>query len=138
MHGDEIWDEDEWEFYLRQNERRIDRYMELLQSFLQDNPRPSTSDAAAFAHWKNDLRAFIDEKGWREEDLPSFLFADYEDEVDELDDWSFEFDASTADLEEDELDSFRQLPVYQQAFELASRGVFVDEACFVSRGADGL
>lgn len=82
---DEPWDEEQWEAFLRANDRRIDRYMELLHDFLQSNPRPDDAHAEALAAWKRDLRRFIDQKGWTRDDL-ALPFLWLEDQVDDLDD----------------------------------------------------
>ena len=43
MH-DDAWDEEQWEAFLRDNDRRVDRYLELFQGFLQEHPRPPEDD----------------------------------------------------------------------------------------------
>ncbi len=70
--GDEIWDEEEWEAFLRQSDERIRRYMDLLFGYLTDNPPPAPADAAARKAWEERLRRFLEEKGF-EHDAPLAL-----------------------------------------------------------------
>jgi hypothetical protein len=131
--SDEPWDEDQWEAFLRENDKRMDRYMELLRDFLRRHPRPTGEDPRRLARWKEALRAFIDEKGWTRDDLAlPFLWLDEEGDFTEDDAW-FDLDealesAFVADpyLTDDEweaasLDELEQLPIYQQAFALTRR-----------------
>ncbi len=128
MFDDDIWDEERWEQFLSENDRRLDHYTELMYGFLTENPQPSRNDPESLSIWKGELRAFMEAKGWGEDDLPSFLFQ--EDEEDEQWDedsaeWIYEFDQAFLDedmLDEDtlwdDLDSIERLPVYKQAYEL--------------------
>lgn len=130
--SDEPWDENQWEAFLRENDRRMDRYMELLHDFLHAHPRPERDDPERLAAWKDDLRAFIDKKGWTRDDLAlPFIWLDDADDVDEhpllgFDDISGDdafFDEGLFGEDEDDfmLDSLERLPIYQQAFALTGR-----------------
>ena len=138
--NDERWDEDKWEQYLRENDRRVDRCMELMDDFLRRHPRPDDRDAEALARWKTQLRAYVDDRGWTPDDLAlPFLLLGDENEGDDplfdeppLSDDVFEGDGFFGDglflddaesgsdaAFEEHFDSFRQLPVYQQGMALA-------------------
>jgi hypothetical protein len=126
----EIWDEERWEAFLRENDRRTDRYMELMYGFLRRHPRPDLGDVRVLERWKNRLRAFLRDRGWRREDiiLP-FLWLE-QDPGHPLEDlWLADEGAPLEDpmapeggfsAPVDSLDSFEHLPIYQQAESLAS------------------
>lgn len=130
FYDDEAWDEERWEAFLRDNDKRVDRYMELFYRFMTKHPRPDRGDESAFAAWKETLRTFIAEKGWRREDIVlPFLWLD-EDPSDEATDereeiglfFDGEADEDFFDEEDpfaDDLDDFQSLPIYQHAFELS-------------------
>ena len=118
MYDDEIWDEDRWEAFLRENDKRVDRFMDLLFTFLSDHPLPEEDDTAARSAWEESLRQFLDGQGFQPEDHAiSFLFEDDEPDDDEPE-W-YTLDADFFEDEED-LDGFRDLPVYQRAFAFAN------------------
>ena len=140
MHDDERWDEEQWEQYLRENDRRVDRCMELMDDFLRRHPRPDDQDAEALARWKAQLRAYVEDRGWTPDDLAlPFLLLGDEDVGDDLSlgelplsdevledsgfvEDDFFFDEAEEDVEaafEERFGSFRQLPVYRQAMALA-------------------
>ena len=138
----EIWDEERWEAFLRENDRRTDRYMELMYGFMRRHPRPDPDDAEALARWKEDLRAFLDDKDWHREDIVlPFLWLDDEFDPEDADDdlWlaegeetiepsSFSFEAL-----DDPFDTFEHIPVYRQAQDLAT--AVLDWAHTVEGGA---
>lgn len=125
MLGDEIWDEHQWEEHLRENDERMDRYMEVVNEFVEVNPRPGDDEPERLDRWKDDLREFVESKGWTEDDLPLFLLLDDEPELDDDEGWAVEIDDAIWEIEEgeeewiDEFDDFRDLPVYEHAFDLA-------------------
>lgn len=57
---DDVWDEHDWEDFLRENDRRVDRFMALLTDFMARHPPPPEGappgDEAA---WKARLEAFM-------------------------------------------------------------------------------
>lgn len=118
MFGDEIWDEDRWEAFLRENDKRIDRYMDLLFTFMNDNPPPDLEDTAAREGWEQALRDFLRSNGLRQDDAFLDLFAEPDPEEDA--DWLL----GAADQDEaawqDDFDDFRNMPLYKQAFGLAT------------------
>lgn len=129
-HDDEPWDENQWEAFLRENDKRIDRYMALLHDFLRVHPRPTRDKPEQLAAWKDDLRAFIEEKGWTRDDLAlPFLWL----EDDDRDTPSFDVDPAFGDearldpllLDEPHDDAVledpERLPIYRQALDLTHR-----------------
>jgi len=79
MPGPEIWDEERWEAFLRESDRRTDRYMELIYEFMRRHPRPDPRDQHATERWKGELRAFLRHRGWHRHDLMlPFLWLDEE------------------------------------------------------------
>ncbi|SRR5690606_35489236 len=123
MSGDEIWDEEQWEAYLRESDRRTDRYMELMHGFLDHHPRPDEQDAQALKAWKKALERFLKSKGWDRDDLAlPFLWLEEEEPLTEEEQaWMEEMNAAMdeEDLAAD-LPDFRDLPIYQQAFQVVT------------------
>lgn len=122
MFDDDVWDEHAWESHLRRNDERVNRYLNHLIGYLAEHPMPAPDDAEALARWKGELRNYLESLGWGVDDLDEALGEDLED------DWSDEeFAAWANELEEDEEDELEdfddpnELPVYRQAFELATR-----------------
>ncbi|QXD14827.1 four helix bundle protein [Rhodocaloribacter litoris] len=129
MHEDEIWDEERWEAFLRENDRRVNRFMDLLFNFLTEHPLPEEGDEAGRRFWESQLRDFLEGQGFYPEDHGYGFFFDLFDTEDEADEeeagvgWFGLEDEEAFDDEalfEDALQSFRELPVYQQAFRLAT------------------
>lgn len=106
MSDDEIWDEDRWEAFLRENDRRVDRFMDVLFGFLSDSPPPD--DPAERQAWEARLRAYLRRQGFAPDD----------------DSLPFPPDGPPAGVEPDddapEPGTLRHLPVYQQAYRLAT------------------
>ena len=51
--SDDVWDEHRWEDFLRENDRRIDRFMDLLGEFMRRMPPPPDgASPEAEAEWK--------------------------------------------------------------------------------------
>lgn len=116
---DDAWDEEQWEQYLKENDRRTDRYMQLMDRFIHEYPRPE--DPAAIDAWKAEVRAFIESKGWTRDDIVlPFLWLE-EDDADEPEEeqqtWIDETSAAADEADPDDRVDFRHLPVYHQAFE---------------------
>jgi hypothetical protein len=136
--ADDRWDEEQWEAFFRENDKRVDRYMALLHDFLARHPRPPADDARALARWKDHLRRFVERKGWTRDDiaLPFLWLSDEEDDeaaaffafgdaLDDEEDDGFDDDLLFDDdpfFEDDldPLDDFRHLPIYQHAFEVTT------------------
>ncbi len=126
---EEAWDEERWEAFLRKHDRRVDCYTELIFRFMRKYPQPDPEDAGAFASWRDALRAWLRDKGWRFDDVIMPFFWLEEEPADEelADEEVFLFDGSTPfadhDDEEDEEDAFSELerlPVYLSACTLSA------------------
>ncbi len=121
MFDDDIWDEDQWEAFLKKDDDRISRYMKLLNRFLAEHPLPNTEDPQANQEWKDAFNAYMIEHGLPLDDLePTTLFQSEADESDEDGTVAFELPDDELDLEEDQ-DSFenlRQIPVYEKSYAL--------------------
>ena len=123
FHDDDAWDEERWEAFLREHDRRVDRYMSLFLRFTAKHPRPDADDVAAINEWKDGLRNFLREKGWRRDDLflPFFLLDDEPDDDDtapEAAEPFFDdafFDDALDEPDEDPFASLDALPVYRHA-----------------------
>jgi len=118
-HDDEAWDEERWEAFLRANDRRVDRFMELFFRFTRRYPRPDPADADAHEAWKQALRAFLQDQGWREDLAPPFFWLGHTPDADDVDDL---FSSSGYLLDEDAgtFDDLVHLPVYQHALDLSN------------------
>ena len=78
---EEIWDEHRWEAFLRESDRRVDRYMRDLYVFLQRHPQPDSDDEERLLLWKSRLRAYMESRGWADPEFP--LGPEAESEFDE-------------------------------------------------------
>jgi len=121
MSDDEIWDEDQWEAFLREHDRHLDRYMGLLYGFLSKFPPPD-KEAPLSEHraWEQHLQEFLFEKGLEPEDG---LFSFLPDDEDVTSDWeeaplAHPLSISSGNPPSDS--SFRALVVYQQALQLTN------------------
>jgi len=117
---DEPWDEHEWEDFLRENDRRVDRFMALLAAFMNRYPPPpEEASPEEEAAWNAHLAAYIRRR------------TGYEGSVDDLPVWEQEADdAEPEDVEGEgwktgltafpEQQPVEELPVYQSARALAT------------------
>lgn len=135
--SNEPWDENEWEAFLNKNDERFDQFMDVLYNFMADHPQPGYGDLEAMKGWQNDLRIHLEAEGWSTEDLVlPFLWLDGtgnaaphdgEDCMEmfipldlAIDDFIYQDDPFDGELfDEEEIDDILQLPVYQQAIDLA-------------------
>lgn len=118
---DEIWDEHRWESFLKENDRRVDRYMHDLQQFMRDHPQPSRTDEDAFLTWKAQLRAHMESRGWSDPDLP---LGEPDATAQASEDAILSFDellnaAKFPSSENDDEEDVNSLPVYHTAVSLA-------------------
>ena len=119
----EIWDEDRWEAFLREHDRRIDRYMALLFRFMTDNPPVGAEGSDARRAWEDDLRQYLITNGISPDDaLPRMLSGQWTDD-DEDDVLFFEAEQSYLEAEErdEELYDVRNVPLYRSAHQLSAR-----------------
>jgi len=124
MNDEELWDEHRWEAFLRESDRRVDRFMDLFLGFLADFPPPEDGDNATRKVWESRLRAFLREKGFQPDDRSfAFLFESKSSEEENAADEEFPFSEELPFDDEDDLSAdapVEELPIYRQAFELAS------------------
>lgn len=119
----EIWDEDRWEAFLKEHDRRIDRYMGLLFRFMTENPPPGVEGSEDRRAWEEDLREYLISNGISPEDaLPRMLSGQWTDE-EEDDVVFFEAEQSYLEAEEqdEELHNVRNLHIYRSAQRLSGR-----------------
>lgn len=117
----EIWDEERWEAFLKEHDRRLDRYMTLLFRFMREFPPEGEIGTPERHAWERDLRRFLIDHGMSPDDsLPRMLAGEEEGESDEdeIDDTLF-FEAELSYLEQedgdDELHQISDLPLYRRA-----------------------
>ena len=121
---DEAWDEERWEAFLREHDRRVDRFTELIFRFLRKHPQPDPEDTDAFASWQEALRAWLRGRGWQHEDvILQFIWLGAEEAEEALDDDAVLFGGSASFAGEDAAEAFdalERLPVYQRASRLSN------------------
>jgi hypothetical protein len=126
LFDDEVWDEERWEAYLREDDLRRDRYMDLMFAFLRRHPRPDPDEAAATDLWEAELRAFLEAKGWRRGDgtLPFPGFEDLDETPEEDPDEEVlplrEQALWDDDRADDDLDGPGRIPIYRNACALTT------------------
>ncbi|MBI3766416.1 MAG: hypothetical protein HY277_07945 [Ignavibacteriales bacterium] len=104
----EIWDEFKWEEFMKEQDKKVDRYMELFYRY-QDNPDRDEIIAREMG-WTWLLKDELDDEF-------SSALDDHEDEVEEGEYWK-----KSAGINQDDtfdLHAYRNLPVYQKAKEFA-------------------
>ncbi len=126
MNADREWDEYEWERFLQQQDEKTEKYMELLERYI-DHPERDAIIAREMG-W-NHLSNKDDEEA--EEEFFG-LFHDEDDDsdfddvaVDDNEDDEIDEEEADEDFEADEDASFESHPLYQAAFALT---VWVDHA----------
>jgi len=111
---EKLWDEYDWERFLQQQDRKTERYMDLLEKYIDDPDRDQI--IAREMGWPNPMES--NDFNWN--DLP------FQPENEEEDD--FEVSADDSDEDEDEEDgapeSFELHPLYQASFGLT---VWIDQ-----------
>lgn len=117
---EEVWDEHRWESFLRENDRRVDRYMTDLYQFLERNPQPDPSDEDAMLLWKAKMRSFMEARGWADPESP--LNEEVEAELDEPP-LGLEDLVSAANFftdPEDDVEGVHSIPIYNRAVALGT------------------
>jgi hypothetical protein len=104
---DRVWDEYDWERFLQQQDRKTERYMELLEKFA-DHPERDEIIAREMG-WNH----LVDEEG-----------RDWSDAVESLFEEDFSDEEEAVDEDEEDFDSFEKHPLYQSAFRLT---VWIDQ-----------
>ncbi len=100
----EIWDEFRWEEFMKEQDKKVDRYMELF--FLHQNDPDRDNIIAKEMGWQ-----WLSENA--EEDSPE----QDEAEVEEGEEWKTDLPGSEAELSN--LEDYKQLPVFQISHEFA-------------------
>jgi hypothetical protein len=127
MNADREWDEYEWERFLQQQDEKTEKYMELLERYI-DHPDRDAIIAREMG-WNNLSNADDEET---EEEFFGLLYE--EDEESAFDDVVFADDEDHAEMDEEDAEeefeadedvSFESHPLYQAAFALT---VWVDHA----------
>jgi hypothetical protein len=105
--SDKIWDEYEWERFLQQQDQKTEKYMELLEKYLDDPQRDEI---------------IAREMGWSHLDGD----ADWSEEVDALanEDWRSAGDGDTEDADAARFERFEDHSLYRAAFALT---VWIDQ-----------
>lgn len=120
---EEAWDEERWEAFLRKHDRRIDCYTELIFRFMRKYPQPDPEDAGAFASWRDALRAWLRDQGWRFDDMimPFFWLEEEQAEEELADEEVFSFGGLIPfdDEDDDPFGDLERLPVYLNACTLS-------------------
>ncbi len=122
MFDDEIWDEDQWESFLKKDDDRVARYLKLLNRFLVEHPMPKADDERKHQEWKDAFNAYLIEHGLVLDDMEPDLFEEEGEEVDEEGALRFDIEEDELDMEEEfnSFESLQQLPAYQKASALTS------------------
>ncbi len=120
----EAWDEERWEAFLWDHDRRVDRYTELIFRFMRKYPQPDPEYAGAFASWRDALRAWLRDKGWRFDDviMPFFWLEEEQAEEELADEEVFSFGGPIPfdDEDDDPFGDLERLPVYLSACALSA------------------
>ncbi len=73
MEEDDIWDEHMWESFLKENDDRINKFMDLVFTFVGRNPPPDFSDLKGQRSWKRSLRHFMRDQGWENDEIDATI-----------------------------------------------------------------
>jgi len=121
----EIWDEDRWEEYLRESDKRSELYHQLFEAYIRDNPPPDEQapEDERETYWENLHAHLAEQMGWTpqdDDDAPEwFGDLDFFDDDDLDDDEGDPGEEWKTGLSEDfpEEQDYEELPIYQHAFE---------------------
>lgn len=75
----EIWDENQWEAFLKETDRHLDRYMTLLFRFMSENPPESRSSRSARKEWEDRFRTYLLSNGLSPDESVSRHWDDMDD-----------------------------------------------------------
>lgn len=107
---EKVWDEYDWERFLQQQDRKTERYMELLEKYIDDPDRDQI--IAKEMGWSHLIQN--DEPDWAESTFDPFE----DDDDDDLE------DEDPDEQDEEEAESFELHPLYQASFALT---VWIDQ-----------
>ena len=114
---EKVWDEYDWERFLQQQDRKTERYMELLELYSDDPERDQI--IAREMGWSHLIDA--DESDWTEVSFDPDLDDEEADDDEDEDDDEEELDG---DPKEDQAEGFELHPLYQASFALT---IWVDQ-----------
>ncbi len=115
----EIWDEERWEAFLEENDKRIEHYMMLLFRFMGANPPRGREGSRDRQSWERELRDFLLSNGLSPDDvLPRLLARDWDS--DGLADES-ESSLGAGGEREDDFHDIQLNPVHERAQRLAGQ-----------------
>lgn len=118
----EIWDEERWEAFLEENDRRIEHYTMLLFRFMSTNPPRGDHGSLTREEWEGELREFLLSNGVSPDDvLPRLLSGGRSEDDDEGGDTEGPFVDGVE--HDDALHDVRNVPVFANAQRLASRAL---------------
>lgn len=108
----EIWDEFQWELFMREADKRTDLYMSLLEEY---GDLPDSEIIIAKKMGWNHLLDGQDEEHWNEENN----WIDFmNNDLDEGEDWKTDLAGDSVDVFD-----FENLPVYQKAFNFSLQAI---------------
>src|SRR4051812_32256557 len=110
---EKVWDEHDWERFLQQQDRKTEKYMELLERYIDDPNRDQI--IAREMGWYH----LLDKDGEKWAENVDSLFEEENGEADADDDTAAEADAS-----KDDPDGFEVHPLYKASFALT---VWIDQ-----------
>lgn len=121
------WDEYEWERFLQQQDRKTERYMELLERYIDDPKRDEIiAREMGWNHLVDDEEDDVDALG--EDELSELGDLDDEEDVESSDDDLDDDLEDEEEAEEETSERFESHPLYQAAFSLTLwiDGIFED------------
>lgn len=119
----EIWDEERWEAFLEENDRRVEHYMLILFRFMSENPPPASNSTVDRQEWERELREYLLSNGLNpDEALPRALSETWSDDEDEPSE-GFDQPLLQAEPDDDALEDINRIPVYLNAQRFASRAL---------------
>lgn len=118
----EIWDEHQWEEFLRESDKRTELYHQLFEAYVRDNPPPEETAPAdqREQYWETLHEHLAQQMGWDLPDSsaePDFLEGMEEEDEFEDDDFTGEEWKSGLGADFPEEQDFEELPIYQKAFD---------------------
>ena len=114
--GREIWDEFQWEEFMKEQDKKVDRYMELFFRYQHDPDRDAIIAKEMGWHWLLESDEEKETDAGSEEDS---------EEVEEGEEWKSALNVD--EPEEIDLHSYKQLPVFQRSHEFAMRALEIVE-----------
>ena len=116
MFDDDIWDEERWELYLRNDDERVAHYMKIVNRFLEKHPPPRSSDKEVQMAWREAFKAYLIQYGWQSDEVDSDLFRSERFDAQERS--GQDLSESVGALEmftENEFEELSFIPVYREA-----------------------